>query len=245
MFGTPVKITNASGEVIFQIEVNVTPIGVEVELVSDGLIYSKEAQSRLTTLQHLVLSELAQQKGLFKNQPTLSALEAITPNWGFVTQTDGIIKFSPYAKLEYSTIAASNLPCLVDIQLKSLEISRSTIRPIFVLHYLGKKSATIDFEWSASPLQTQIVANDLTEVSDLGDESSGDNDVLYLADPAKKAREKAEAKAQIRGAFLAAEEARSNAEELAKTFYKNYDLSDSESAFTEWMSDAETEDETD
>lgn len=233
MFGAPVKSSLPDGTVVFSVDVSVSPIGAEIEYTSEGLLYSKEAQSRFRGLQSLVLSELAKEKSLFKNPPTLASLEAITPNWGFVA-SEGKMIFSPYAKLESVHIRPDQLPCLVDVQLKGLEISRSTVRPRFTLHYLGKKHNEIDFDWPAPAPPV-----DLTEVSDVPFAEEGPQ-VVALADPALKARQKAEAKAQIRAAFEAAKAARASAQELADKFYEAYDLSDSESAFTEWMSDEDS-----
>jgi hypothetical protein len=243
MFGTPVRKTGNSGETVFHIEVNVTPIGVELEYTNDGLIYSKEAQPRFRTLQNLVLTELAKEKHLFKNPPSLASLEAITPNWGFVASGSKMI-FSPYSIFETSSIPETNLPCLVDIQLKGIEMSRSTIRPVFKVHYLGKLKAEVDFDWGALPSpQATKEEDELYEVSDVP--AATDGSVITLTDPASREREKAAAKAQILAAFAAAKEARTNAELLARDFYDKYDLSDSESAFTEWLSDSDSEEQSD
>ena len=237
MFGTPVRTSNASGETYFQVSVNVSPLGVEMEYREEGLTYNKEAQSRFRTLQNLVLSELAKERSLFKNPPTQAALEAITPNWGYVQQPYGILSFSPYAKIEKPSFPESKLPCLVDIQLKALEISRSTIRSVWKLHYLGQPPSEIDFDW-APPKPAE---GELEEVSDVPADGA-ENGVLTLTDPALRAREKAEAKARIKAAFASAQEARTSAEKLASDFYDKYDLSDSESAFTEWLSDSDEDD---
>ncbi len=230
------RATNASGETLFQVEVNVSPLGVELHYDVTGLIYTKETQARFRTLQSLVLSELAKERGLFKNPPTQSALEAITPHWGFVQQALGIMVFSPYAKVEKPTFPESKIPCIVDIQLKSLEISRSTIRPVWKLHYLGQPPSEIDFEWSAP----KPAGDELEEVSDV---PTAGGPMVTLASPARQAKEKAEAKGRIKAAFASAKEARTSAEKLATEFYERYDLSDSESAFTEWLSDSDSEDD--
>ncbi len=230
------RASNPAGEVFFQVEVNVSPLGVELLYDKTGIVYAKDVQPRFRTLQSLVLSELAKEKGLFKNPPTLSALEAMTPNWGFVQQAYGVMTFTPHARIETPTFPESKVPCLVDIQLKSLEISRSTIRPVWKLHYLGQPPSEIDFEW-APP---KPAGDELEEVSDV---PTAGGPVVTLADPARLAKEKAEAKERIRMAFEAAKTARTTAEQMAAEFYDRYDLSDSESAFTEWLSDSDEEDD--
>lgn len=241
MFGTPARSVSSTGETVFTVDVNTTPLGVELEYTVDGLIYNKDVQPRFRTLQNLVLSELCKEKRLFKNPPTQSSLEAICPNWGFVS-SGGRMMFSPYAKFLPSDIGAEKIPCLVDIQLKAIEITRSTIRPLFKVHYLGQKEADIDLDWSAPPSSPALANDDIQEVSDVPSEVSG---IITLADPAARAREKNAAKAQVQAAFTAAQEARAAAKKMAEEFYETYDLSDSESAFTEWLSDSDSESESD
>jgi hypothetical protein len=239
MFGVPVRSNDASGTTIFKVEVNVTPLGIELEYDgAQGLYYNKDAQSRFRTLQNLTLSELAKEKDLFKNPPTLASLEAITPNWGFVLSGNKQI-FSPYAVIDASNIARDKLPCLVDVQLKALEISRSTLKPVFKLHYLGPKKAEIDFEW---PVAVPLGAGDeIVEVSELP--AAADGTVITLTDPAQQRKQRQAEKAEIRAALLAAEQARAAAEARAAEFYEKYDddLSDNESAFTGYLSDASQE----
>jgi hypothetical protein len=129
------------------------------------------------------------------------------------------------------------------LQLTSLEISRSTIRPTFLAVPADDR---IDIEWGAAvgaPAQqgsagAATAADELEEVSDVPEAAEG---VILLADPAVKAREKAAAKAHVREAFEAAETARAEAEAAAAAFLDAYDLSDSESAFSEWLSSDEDE----
>ena len=230
------RARDSEEKVFFQVEVNVSPLGVELLYEKTGVVYAKEVQARFRTLQSLVLSELSKERGLFKNPPTLSALEAITPNWGFVQQAYGIMSMTPHTKFEKPTFPESHIPCLVDIQLKSLEISRSTIRPVWKLHYLGRPPSEIDFEWEVP----KPAGDELEEVSDV---PSAEGPAVTLADPARLAKEKAEAKERIRTAFEAAKTARTKAKQMAAEFYDRYDLSDSESAFTEWLSDSDEEDD--
>lgn len=243
MFGIPVRSSDSSGAIVYKVEINTTPIGVELEYNRSGLIYNKDAQPRFRTLQSLVLSELAKEKDLFKNPPTLASLEAITPNWGFVLSGAKQI-FSPYSILQTSHLMDDKLPCLVDIQLKGLEISRSTIRPVFKLHYLGPTKAEIDFEWPQSALGEDMVI----EVSDVSAfDVAHTSSVITLADPALRRKERATLKAEIRSAFMAADKARDEAEAKAHAFYEKYndDLSDAESTFSEWMSTADSGSESD
>ena len=81
-------------------------------------------------------------------------------------------------------------------------------------------------------------------MSDLGVPSSpADATPFVLQDPAVAERKKAEAKERIRAAFRTAEQATRDAEQMASEFYDVYDLSDNESAFSEWMEEESSEDE--
>lgn len=107
--------------------------------------------------------------------------------------------------------------------------------PVFELVYLGPKpNPCIDFDWGAVREAAEI-----EEVSDVP--ATEDAGVFTISDPAVAARKKAEAKMAVRAAFITAEEARTAAEEMAARFYAEHDLSDSESAFSEWMSDSEAD----
>jgi hypothetical protein len=67
---------------------------------------------------------------------------------------------------------------------------------------------------------------------------------MKIKDPAVLAREKAEAKERVRTAYRAAESARQAADAMASQFYSAYDVSDTESAFSEWA-DLESDDDSD
>jgi hypothetical protein len=157
-------------------------------------------------------------------------LEAITPNWGFLLgEKSGL---NPYITL-VSSIPTTKFPAIVDFQLKSLQISRTTIKPTFELVYVSpvkQNDPVIDFSWGEED-------GELEEVSDVPlDETAA---TLTLKDPAGEARKKAAEKEKVRDAFRVAEEAREAAEAAAAEFLDTYDLSDSESAFSEWLSDEE------
>jgi hypothetical protein len=236
MFGTPERITNADGDAVYRIPISYGSMGVTFELdVMSCICAAPERQPMFRTLQNTVLSELANQTRLFKTPPSLESLMRITPDWGFVS-SGATYKLSPYTILK-SSVEATKLPCMVDMRLVGIEMSRTTIRPIFQLTYAGPKSNTIDFEWSdQAPRHTDDP--EIEEVSELP-AAEETKDILLLSNPVVRAKERMEAKLQVRTAFLAAQEARNAAKEMAEKFYESYDLSDTESAFTEWESDSD------
>lgn len=226
MFGAPVRDAQA-----YKIAVNVNPLGVRLRMNTDSKIMSDfSVQHKFAALQRQVLSELVKERSLFRNAPTLDSLEAITPNWGFIRISDGEAKLSPYTTLDASAIVGK-IPCMVDLQLVELKISRSTIAPCFKVLYVCpapvESHTVIDFDFDAAE------GAECIEVSDV----PATDGVVHLVDPAQREREKAIMKAQVRAAFTEAQVAREKAEDMAHAFLEKYDLSDAESAFTEWEED--------
>jgi hypothetical protein len=194
-----------------------------------------EHQSVFQTLQRRILVELTKNRQLFKNAPSIESLEAITPNWGFITTGD-TIQLSPYTLVSIDpTISA--YPCSIDLELTALHISRSTIRPLFRGAPLADN--LIEFDWMATAVGISRGA-ELEEVSDVAyhDDVAG---VISLKDPDMLKREKLAAKERVRSAYREADAAREVADGVAANFHLTYDLSDTESAFSEWVSDSDSD----
>jgi len=193
-----------------------------------------EHQSVFQTLQRRILLELTKNRQLFKNAPSIESLEAITPNWGFITTGD-TIQLSPYTLVSIDpTISA--YPCSIDLELTALHISRSTIRPLFRGAPLADN--LIEFDWMATAVGISRGA-ELEEVSDVAyDDVVG---VISLKDPDMLKREKLAAKERVRSAYREADAAREVADGVAANFHLTYDLSDTESAFSEWVSDSDSD----
>lgn len=229
MFSTPVRRNDATGNTLYEVKVSMPSMGIKLQVEKSArIVPDMDVQKNFESLRKHVLTELTKEKSLFRNAPTFASLDAITPVWGFLR---GLAKedLSSTTYVNFNTITESMMPCWIDLQLTHVSISRSSICPVFLAIYRGPFSdPTIDFEWSAA-------ADDLEEISDVP-VASDSNKVISLSDPAAK---KAQAKAAVRAAFVKAEEARAAAQMLADEFLEEYDLSDSESAFSEWMSDEE------
>jgi hypothetical protein len=249
MFGVPEKKSDARLGDYYTVPIT-APVRVGVRVMfsksEGGILPNVEAIAKFTELRKTVLRELTKERRMFKHAPSLESLEAITPVWGFILM-NGAPQLSPYTTFLPQSQTEAFIACIVDFELKRLEISRSTIRPVFQTVYLeAAMPLPIEFDWG-SDAAVDADADEIEEVSDVAldaaeESGGGGGSVVRLADPAAREREKEEAKARIRAAFLAAEEARATAEELAAKFHDTYDLSDSESAFSEWIgSDSESD----
>jgi hypothetical protein len=117
--------------------------------------------------------------------------------------------------------------------LDGLYVSRSCISPVFSVKFDSAIPPAIEFDFDD--------AGSLEEVSDIP-EDAGTN-VVLLTDPAIKRKAKADAKRSIREAFVIAEAAHEAAVQRAHAFLDEYDLSDNESGFSEWLSEDEEDEE--
>ena len=190
-----------------------TPLGLHLSSLSDW----DRAAATFTAFRETVLRELIAEPGLFRNPPTLKTLDVMTAHW--LAQAKGLK-------------AADPTQCVVDLILKKLQISRSRIDPVW--EFVTGAAAAIDFDWG------NAAATELEEISDVP-VSAGDESPFVLTDPVAKERAKLAAKTQVRQLFTTAHNARLEAEAAAAVFLDTYDLSDTESAFSEWMSADEEE----
>lgn len=235
MFSAPERQTNASGESYFKVNlIFPSVLGSQFVLKSatDTLEPNEAAVPLFEALQSKMLNELMHNRQLFKNAPSKESLDVITPKWGIVFH-NGKPGWSPYTIVNIAkTLDTKQFPARVDLQLTALHISRTTIKPVFEVVYVGPvvTENVIDFDWSASN-------EELSEVSDIG--ALDDAGMIELRDPASIRQKRAVAKQAIRALYHEATEARERADDAAAKFYEEFDLSDGESAFSEWQSDAD------
>lgn len=234
MFEVPVR-KDIQGTQGFYISLkNPQPLQARFEVTASGIVPDLRFQSQFQSMQNVMLSNMVKHTQLFKVAPTLESLQAITPNWGFVW-IDGAPKQSEYTHIDVSSLGKEQLPCFADLVLVGVSITRTTIRPYFEARFLEPASdSMIDFQWDAQPTEME-------EVSDIG--AFADPDTIQLKDPAIVEREKMLEKERIRNAFRVAEQAKQEAKAMAEAFYAKYDLSDSESEISGWISDLSEEDE--
>jgi hypothetical protein len=217
-------------------------LNIRVHVSAEGIRPTLEYQSIFQTLQSTMLQELVKNRQLYRSPPTLESLQCMTSVWGFVKVGTEIKSSS--ATIVQNNIPASQWPCIADFVLTGLKLSRTAIQPIISLVYLESaivpKDEIIDFDWGVPQEESE-----LEEVSDVSILPTASGDILKIKDPATLAREKAEAKERVRDAYRNAEAVREEAETLAARFYASYDVSDTESAFSEWASDSDSDTDAD
>lgn len=236
MFKSPV-LSKQNDETFYDVQLT-DPIKMGVQLNYDaatGLVPSLEYQSAFQSVQDRVLSELAMQKQIFKTPPTIQSLKSITPAWGFIAKEHGSM-LSPYTivLLDEANNAGT---CTVDLELTGIRVSRSTIRPVFKAIVVNT-APVIDFDWGSCEDSEGV---DIEEISDIPEDAS--SECMKLHDPVLQRQKMLAERDRIRGLLQAAALARNQAREEAERFFEMYDVSDSESVFSEWMTDAASDSE--
>jgi hypothetical protein len=217
------------------------PLQIRVSLTAEGVSPTLEHQPKFMELQTRMLTELVNNRQLYRTPPTLESLQYMTSAWGFVKNGKGEIQASTSNILK-NNIPVSQWPCIVDFVLEGLILSRSSIQPVFSLMYIEPAGGNvIDFDWGTAEAEEN---SELQEVSDVSFMASAGG-AMKIKDPATMMREKLEAKERVRAAYRAAEAARETADKLATQFYSTYDVSDNESAFSEWADLSDDEDSDD
>lgn len=231
-FGTPERQPDQSFFVPF---LKRNQLNARVTVNAEGIKSTLEHQSKFQAYQTFVLNALAANKQLYKSPPTLESLQCMTPAWGFVKTSSGEVQLAK-SMIVRNNIPASKWPCVADFVLHGLKISRSLIQPVFDLLFVEsvENESLIDFDWGVQQDAAAGRSEELEEVSDVSFMDIASGGAMKIKDPAQLAREKAEAKERVRAAYRAAEAARETADKLASQFYSAYDVSDNESAFSEW-----------
>jgi len=234
MFGVPERRIDGNNTYFYVPMVKPIPLNLRL-LMNDKIIHPDTSQQhKIAALQKTVLQELTKTDALFKNRPTYDSLERITPQWGMIYDTDNKPQWSPYTTKELLVNdARTDINFIVDLELKGIMITRSTIYPQFVVKFLESAKEIIDFDWqtNAVPVQTQ----EIEEVADL--EADPSNNEFKLRSPALISKEKADAKEKVKVLFRLADEARAKALDEYHQFHEKYELSDDESDFSDWVSD--------
>jgi hypothetical protein len=241
MFGVPERHLD-NETITFHVPVK-TPIRLGLRLQAPkakSVVPDIATASVFQELRVRALTELMNTSQLFKNKPTFESLDSITPKWGVVYQESAKKtepSWSSYTKLVFDSTLT--YPCVVDLELGNIQITRSTISPTFHVVFVEaqtKQVPLIDFEWPAKQAQAQ----ELEEVNDIpaADKQTG---VLHLRDPAQTEQEKADAKDYVRSLFRTADEARMQALDAMRAFFETYTPADDESNFSEWMADDRSE----
>jgi hypothetical protein len=244
-FGTPER---QSDQTFFVPFLQRKQLNTRVTITAEGITPTLEYQDVFQSHQAFVLNKLVSNRQLYKSQPTLESLQYMTPVWGFMKTSGGQVQLAK-SMIIRNNIPASKWPCVADFVLIGLKISRSLIQPVFDLVFVESvTSNVIDFDWGIQAADVDASHRDreeLEEVSDVSFMDTASGGAMKIKDPAVLAREKAEAKERVRDAYRAAQAAREAADTLASQFYTSYDVSDTESAFSEWAdleSDSDSDD---
>jgi hypothetical protein len=220
MFGVP-KRARVGNEDVYVVELkNPVLLNLSIPQESQKLVPDSSMTSIFTSCRNTILKALCENTSLFRSAPTFASLDAITPPWGFVSTSSGIV-LSPYTQITNQYPATYNGP--VDFKLVEVTLSRSCIKPHF---YVDAADGLIDLAFDAAE-------DELQEVSDVPDVEGGAGPVC-LTDPARRLQQKNEEKERIRSMFAAA-----TAE--AERWYETYDVSDNESAFSDWLEEEDDE----
>ncbi len=233
-FQIPERRTNADGETVFECSL-VSP-GYEIP---HDLEWSKESglkpvlsiQKQITELRTTVLKEMVNNKDLFKNPPTMSSLQAITPNWGLLIRSNSTMEWSQINKWVYNATEMKKQSAIVRMVLVALEISRSKIIPVWnllvkqVLPEIADNMIDFDFEVPKdddAKSVTSIHSDDIGAVEEDG--------VFQLHNPSERKRMM---KTHVRELLRKVAEARHAADDAMDRFLEEFELSDNESDFSE------------
>jgi hypothetical protein len=154
-----------------------------------------------------------------------------------VYDTDNTPHWSTYTEKEFffDVKDGAYTNSIVDLELIGILITRSTISPKFAVKFVSAASAdVIDFDWQITAAPAPV--KEIEEVSDLG-AAEADVNTLTLRSPVLIAKEKAAAKEQVKVLFRTAEDAREAALDAMARFFNKYEVSDTESQFSDWLSD--------
>ena len=256
MFGVPER--RADGNTVYFYVPLSTPtrLGARLRMNSRlSIVPDSSIQQKFDSLEKTVLNELTKTETLFKNKPSYESLQRITPRWGMVYDTDGTSRWSKYTENEFffETKEGAYTNSIVDLELIGVLITRSTISPKFAVKFVEQDTQgdVIDFDWTTKPSEllpynpnskwaqvNPMGADDIEEIDDLNVPVTTDaKNTLTLRSPALIAKEKADAKEQVKVLFRTADEARQNALEAMKNFFGKYEVSDDESQFSDWITD--------
>jgi hypothetical protein len=235
MFGVPERRVDGNNVYFYVPMAKPARLGVRLRMSNSAVLPEPSAQSKFNELQKTVLVELTKTEILFKNKPSYESLERITPQWGVIYDTDNKPQWNKYTEQEFffDVKEGAYTNAIVDLELIGILITRSTILPKFAVKFVEKdtQSEVIDFDW-----QTPAVPmKEIEEVNDL--EAATDAKTLTLRSPALIAKEKADAKEQVKVLFRTADDARQTALSAMANFFGKYEVSDDESQFSDWVTD--------
>jgi len=235
MFGVPERRADGNNVHFYVPVAKPVRLGVRLRMSNNTVFPEPSVQSKFNELQKIVLVELTKTEILFKNKPSYDSLERITPQWGVIYDTNNKPLWNKYTEQEFffDVKEGAYTNAIVDLELIGILITRSTILPKFAVKFVEKdtQNMVIDFDWQTPAVQTK----EIEEVDDL--EATDTTNTLTLRSPALIAKEKTDAKEQVKVLFRTADEARQKALAAMSNFFGKYEVSDDESQFSDWVTD--------
>jgi hypothetical protein len=255
MFGVPERRAEGNNVHFYVPVAKPVHLGVRLRMTNNTVLPDPSVQSKFNELQKTVLIELTKTEILFKNKPSYDSLERITPQWGVIYDTNNKPQWNKYTEQEFffDVKEGTYTNAIVDLELIGILITRSTILPKFAVKFVEKdtQGAVIDFDWTTKPSEllpynpnskwaqvNPMGADDIEEIDDLNVPVTTDTtNTLTLRSPALIAKEKMDAKEQVKVLFRTADEARQKALAAMSNFFGKYEVSDDESQFSDWVTD--------
>jgi hypothetical protein len=239
MFEIPEKKIAADGSPYFQTRLK-DPVAIPFDLRFDTaeIIPDIQIQTDIQRLQQTILKALVDNRTLFKTAPTMDRLRALTPVWGVVViggeakwHTSNIWMFSSQVKH----------PSVVHLVLVGIEISRSSIQPIWDVSVIRRipeaNTNMIDFDFGDEGGDGDM-CDDLASVhsSDVDLERGDDVGVVQLVSRSERKRI---CKANVRELMRRSVDAQMAADAARDRFYAEFDLSEDESDLSDADDDHE------
>lgn len=231
-FGAPEKQSNGSE---YSVPLTNT-VHLPMELVwSDGQVQPDIAiQNAVLEMRNSVLKAVIDNQVMFRQPPTLKALQALASQWG-VLLINSICSWGSNNVFGVSSGFPTDAKrALVRLALTNILISRSAIRPVWTISLvkvLSEEMIDLVFDDLADADES-----DIQSVGSNDFETDGDTDVVRLQDLEAK---KAVAKEKVKDLLRLSRQAKLAAHEALDHFYAEFDLSDTETDLEEDDSDSD------
>jgi hypothetical protein len=237
-FETPEKLTSDNNDgVVYHVAVNK---GSEYTLLThmewdgDKVMPTISVQQELIDVRNSLLKSMTENRLLFKNPPVLKSLQALASEWGVLVTSTKTIVWGENNNWEKVPDEIESKRATVRLILKAVRISRSNIQVIWGLKVVEiVPDQTIDIDFLGTEADTDVQSVTSLEIEDSG---AG---IVRLQDLHRK---KMEAKQAVREAMRVSRNAKLTAQVTLDEFYEKFDLSDSESDFSDEGESDEEED---
>ncbi len=192
-------------------------------------------QSAINALREKTLRDLTKNKALFSATPSLATLSAMTPMWGMLVRAGGVPEWSRqdlWGKRPESVVGKR---VVVQLIAEAVVISRQSIVPVWgyvIKKVLPEAAAVIDLDFGSAGAEEE------DGMSVHSDDLVAEEGVVNLKDPDQR---KQHMKAHVRQLLQAAQDAKVVADKAMNEFFSEFDLSDTESGFSDWE-DSEEDD---